>query len=309
MRTSSRTPRSSGPRPRSSRSGSASAPASSRLRWRSQTSLLPPARLQTSRVVAGHLPGRRPRARPPRARRLLPRRRARLPRSVRASARRGGLPARRGRGGGRAGLGDRRRGRGGAVRGRDQRGRRGRSRGRSAALRGRGDGRPSGHGPRARGRRDLAQCPHPGRRDRPGPRGPAARARAHPAPLPAVVSVLDPRRMDRHPRRRALLDRRDPHRRPRRVGPRGHPGRACGSRAGCRARAPGSPPTGCCSAQRGSSGSSPRRGSASARGPGTGPRPGCASPTSPPARAPSAPWPSRVFTPRPAGSWTRPRPR
>ena len=70
--------------------------------------------------------------------------------------------------------------------------------------------------------------PDPGRRDRPGARGAAARARAHPAPLPAVVSVLDPGRLDRDPSRRPLLDALHAHRRPRRVSPRAHPGRALG---------------------------------------------------------------------------------
>ena len=52
----------------------------------------------------------------------------------------------------------------------------------------------------------------------PGARGPAPRARADAAPLPAVVRVLDPRRLDRDPRRRPLRDPLHAHRRPRRVG-------------------------------------------------------------------------------------------
>ena len=56
----------------------------------------------------------------------------------------------------------------------------------------------------------------------PGARGPAARARPHAAPLPAVVRVLDARRLDRDPRRRALRHALHAHRRPGRVGARGH---------------------------------------------------------------------------------------
>ena len=50
----------------------------------------------------------------------------------------------------------------------------------------------------------------PGRDARPGARGRAARARPHAPPLPAVLRVLDPRRLDRDPRRRALRDRSTP---------------------------------------------------------------------------------------------------
>src|SRR6185437_10122272 len=46
----------------------------------------------------------------------------------------------------------------------------------------------------------------------------ARRARTDVAPLPAVVSVLDARRLDSDPRRRALRDALHAHRRPRRVG-------------------------------------------------------------------------------------------
>ena len=76
----------------------------------------------------------------------------------------------------------------------------------------------------------------------PGARGPAARARADPAPLPAVVRVLDARRLDRHPRRRPLRDRLHPHRRPGRVGARDHPGGRLGEPPAARARAPGPSP-------------------------------------------------------------------
>ena len=61
-----------------------------------------------------------------------------------------------------------------------------------------------------------------------------ARARPDAAPLPAVVSVLDPRRLDRHPRRRPLRDPLDPHRRPRRVGARADARRAVGVAAAAR---------------------------------------------------------------------------
>ena len=82
---------------------------------------------------------------------------------------------------------------------------------------------------------DLAGGADPGGGDRAGAGGPAARARADPAPLPAVLRVLDPRRLDRDPRRRALRDAGDPHRRPGRVGAGDHPAGAWESR-----RLPGS---------------------------------------------------------------------
>ena len=63
----------------------------------------------------------------------------------------------------------------------------------------------------------------PGGRVRPGAGGPAARARPDAAPLPPELRVLHARRLAGHPRRRALRHRRDPHRRPDRVHPRGHP--------------------------------------------------------------------------------------
>ena len=50
-------------------------------------------------------------------------------------------------------------------------------------------------------------------------------ARLHAAPLPAVVRVLDPRRLAGHPLRRPLRQRVHPHRRPRRVDAGRHPDR------------------------------------------------------------------------------------
>ena len=60
--------------------------------------------------------------------------------------------------------------------------------------------------PRARSRRDLARGADPGRGAGPGARGPAATLRPDAAPLPAVVRVLDPRRLDRDAGRRPLRD-------------------------------------------------------------------------------------------------------
>ena len=77
---------------------------------------------------------------------------------------------------------------------------------RRRALRRRGLARPRRARPRARGRRRLARRAHPGRRARPGAGGAARAARPHAAPLPAVVRVLDARRLDRDARRRPLRD-------------------------------------------------------------------------------------------------------
>ena len=116
-----------------------------------------------------------------------------------------------GRGGGRGG---------GPLRRRHQRRRRGRgAAGRAAG----GDAGPAAPRPRARGRPRLAGGADPGRGDRAAAGGAAARARPHPAPLPAVLRVLDPGRLDRDPRRRSLRDAADPHRRPGRVGAGDHP--------------------------------------------------------------------------------------
>ena len=61
--------------------------------------------------------------------------------------------------------------------------------------------------------------------------GAAARARADPAPLPPVVRVRDPGRLDRDPGRRALRHPLHPHRRPGRVGAGDHPARDLGEPA------------------------------------------------------------------------------
>ena len=67
-----------------------------------------------------------------------------------------------------------------------------------------------------------------------------------------------------------LRDAVDAHRGLRRVGARDHPGRACGSRGGCPARAPASAPTGCSPGSEGAlGGDHPRRGCGSSRGPRT----------------------------------------
>ncbi len=113
------------------------------------------------------------------------------------------------------------------LRWRHQRGRRRRAAGRGALQR-RGDDRPQGTRPRARGRSDLARGADPGRRDRTGLEEQLARARVHAAPLPAVLPVLDPGRLDRHPRRRPLCHPLHPHRRPGRVDSRGHARRRLG---------------------------------------------------------------------------------
>ena len=107
---------------------------------------------------------------------------------------------------------------------------------------------------------------HPGRRERPGARAAAARAGPDAALLPAVLRAVDARRLDRDARRRALRDRRDAHRRPRRVGARDHADRRVGVAAPAGLGRGRRRPTGCCSARRGSSASSPRRGCACARG-------------------------------------------
>ena len=143
---------------------------------------------------------------------------------VRRASGRGDAPPRRARAraGARVGVLGRRRG--DPLRRRHER----RRRHRAARARPRGLARREGARPRARDRPRLARGEDPGGRDRPGARGPAARARAHAQALPAVVRVLDPRRLDRHPRRRPLRHAADAHRRPGRVGARPDAGRLVG---------------------------------------------------------------------------------
>ena len=202
--------------------------------------------------------------------------------AVRPPARRRRAPARGARRRGAAGVGGRRERRRRPLRRRDERQRRRAVRG-PGPLRRRAVARPRRAGPRAADRRGLAGGEHPGRRDRPGAREATARAGPHAALLSAVLRALDARRLDRDPRGRALRDRRDAHRRPRRVRPRDHADRARGSRDACPGRARARRRTACCSARRASSGSSPRPGCACARGRRrTRSRP-CASRRSPPA--------------------------
>ena len=82
--------------------------------------------------------------------------------------------------------------------------------------------------------RGVARGADPGGGHRAAPRGAAARARPHAAALPAVVRVLDARRLDRHAGGRPLRDPPHPHRRLRRVGPRAHAARLVGEPAAAR---------------------------------------------------------------------------
>ena len=82
--------------------------------------------------------------------------------------------------------------------------------------------------------RDVARGAHPGRHLRARARGPAPAARPDAAPLPAVVRVLDPRRLARDPIGRSLRDAAHAHRRLRRVDPRGHAARRVGEPAPAR---------------------------------------------------------------------------
>ena len=124
-------------------------------------------------------------------------------------------------GGSSAWCADARAGRGPLRRGDERGGRRGAAR-RGWLRRGRQDRSPTA-GSRPRGRRGRAGGAHPGGDPRPGPRGPASRARALPPPFPAVLRALLARRLDRHPRRRPLRHPPHPHRRSRRVGAGDHP--------------------------------------------------------------------------------------
>ena len=103
------------------------------------------------------------------------------------------------------------------VRRRLERRRRRRGRASATATRGAVSHRPRPPRPRARDRPHVARGAHPGRRARPRARGPAPPARAHAAPLPAVVRVLDARRLDRDALGRPLRDALHAHRRLRRV--------------------------------------------------------------------------------------------
>ena len=131
---------------------------------------------------------------------------------------------------------------------------------RGDAYRGVVSHRPRPARPGARDRPHLARGAHPGRRARPRARGPAPPARPHAAALPAVVRVLDARRLDRDALRRPLRDALHAHRRLRRVAARGHTDAASSRPAGCPARAPGPSPTASSSAPKASSASSPKRG-------------------------------------------------
>ncbi len=159
----------------------------------------------------------------PRPRQGLPRRDPGPARRRGRGSRRRAPPARRGRRRRRARLGVGRGRRGRPVRrwvlGRRRRGVPGRFARRC------GDPRPDRPGPRAGDRPDQSGRPHPGRCAGTRARGPAPPARPHPALLPPELRVLQPGRLDRHPGRRSLRHPADPHRRPRRVGPHGHPDR------------------------------------------------------------------------------------
>ena len=113
------------------------------------------------------------------------------------------------------------------VRRRDERERRRAVRG-PRALRRRRLARSRRDGSRPAHRRRLARRVHPGRRERSRAGAPAARAGPDAALLSAVLRAVDARRLDRDARRRALRDRRDAHRRPRRVRARGHADRRVG---------------------------------------------------------------------------------
>ncbi len=156
----------------------------------------------------------------PQLRQVLAGHRARLPARVSASSRPRRLPAQRGR----------RRGNPRVVHGRArgcdplrrrlERGGRRRARCRRELPR-HGQHRPPQSRPGARGRFGLARGADPGRDARPGARSPAEAARLHAAPLPPVVRVVDARRLDRDPLRRALRDAAHAHRRVRRGAARG----------------------------------------------------------------------------------------
>ncbi len=167
--------------------------------------------------------------------------------------------------------------------------------------------RPAAPRPGARGRPRLAGGEDPGRGDGPAPRGPAPRARPDPAPLPAVVRVLDSRRLDRDQGGRPLRHPLHPHRRPRRVGAGDHPARGLGEPAvaGIRGRALAGP--GADRVRGHPRRRSPRPGCGSGRGPRSRPPAGSSSATSSPPRGPFARSPSRGCTPPTAACSMRSR--
>ncbi len=200
--------------------------------------------------VARRDPHRRPRGtRPALDGEGVPRRRPRVPRQVRPDARHGRPPAHRG--GRRPRPRPLRRAppRRDPLRRRDERRRRRGAAGRPRLPR-RRLGRPDRTQRADRARRGLAVGVVPRRHARPRPRGRPAPARPHAPPLPAVVRVLDARRLDRHPGRAATS------RRCRRTSTTSSsrfarsPRPASGRAAACRAPAPGRAPIGCCSAPR-----------------------------------------------------------
>ena len=117
-----------------------------------------------------------------------------------------------------------------------------------------GQHRPQPARPRARGRPHVARRAHPGRRAGTGARGAAAAARSHPAPLPAVVRVLDASAGGWPPARAATSPRSTPTSTTwsSRCGSSPRAGRA--RRGGCPDRARGRRPTGSSSAPRASLG-------------------------------------------------------
>ncbi len=202
---------------------------------------LPAPRLEPPAVARRAVLHRSARARLARLRPLLPRRGARLPRPLRPSAGRGGPPRGRGRPAAAARVVRRRpRGRD-PLRRRHERGGRRRARG-GRRLRGRGVDRPLAARPRARGRRRVARRAHPGRRERP------ARSRTSSASTGSRCGTSrsrssSPRSAAGSPRARAATSPRSTRTsttswsrcaRSRR--------RACGSRGGCPAPAPGPSP-------------------------------------------------------------------
>ena len=104
--------------------------------------------------------------------------------------------------------------------------------GRRAQRRGQFRGRPHHRlGPPGQGVGDRPGLPrgtHSGRRARAGARSPAQAGGAHAPALPAILRLLDPRRLDRHPLRRPLRHALHPHRRVRGEPAHGDAGRHAG---------------------------------------------------------------------------------